>query len=610
LHTQPIFLPNRETEAADAVIDDLPLGATFTHAYTTFRVHSTTAEACEVRLLDDKGQEVARHVLSPRGDGVFVATVPGLPAGTLYDFSLDGVVLPDPYAQFLPSGVHGPAMVVDPAFPWRHPLPEPLPLRAQVIYELHVGTFTPEGTYAAAERELPRLRELGITTLELMPLSSFAGHHGWGYDGVAHFAPHAPYGLPQELRHFIDEAHGLGLAVLLDVVYNHFGPAGNYLPKFSPLYFTPDDCTPWGTAPDFRNEAMRRYVLSNARYWLEDFRFDGLRLDATHAFVERTPRSIVGDLTTLAHGLSPRRWIIAEDERNDADFVKDSGIDAVWSDDFHHVLHVRATGESEGYYSNYDPSVATLADTIRHGWHYRGQIYPSRGKPRGTPSGNLPAERFVYSLQNHDQIGNRALGERLCHLVGPDASVGMAALLLFLPMTPLLFMGEEWACSRPFLYFTDHDAELGKLVSHGRRQEFSAFAGFHKAELLTRIPDPQAEATFLRSKLDPSERQDGIHARVYAAYRELLRLRRSDPVLASSASRRVEVEGVNDHLVCVRRSPEGERMLLVQLAPAPLPASQTQELLRDRQIIWQSAPLDESGELPGWTAVMTTGPSE
>ena len=426
--------------------------------------------------------------------------------GTLYKFVVGGQELPDPYARYLPAGVHGPAMVVDSKYTWKHPAAPPPPPGQEIIYEVHVGTFTNEGTFEAARGRLDYLAELGVTAVELMPLSSFAGGRGWGYDGVAHFAPFAGYGTPDDLRRFIDAAHERGLRVLLDVVYNHFGPAGNYLRQFSKSYFTSAVHNAWGEALDFRDEAMRRYVLDNARYWFTEFRIDGLRLDAIQTIVDPSPRHILAELGDQASKFAPPRILIGEDDANDPRRISEMGLTGVWADDFHHALHVTLTGETDGYYSGYPRGAETLARIIERGWLYEGEISPSTGKPRGHRATGMDAAAFVYCLQNHDQIGNRAVGDRLTERVSPDAYRAASVLLLLLPMTPLLFMGQEWGATSPFLYFTDHEPDLGKLISLGRRDEFKSFRDFADPERRASIPDPQSLDTFARSRLRWEER--------------------------------------------------------------------------------------------------------
>jgi len=370
-------------------------GALATESGYRFRLWSTRAREAAVVIYNDQGQEQQVHAMDAQGAGIFEADITGITPGARYKFRLDGSDLPDPYARYLPDGVHGPAELFASQYrwqtaDWRAPAPDAL-----VIYELHVGTFTPEGSYAAARQKLPCLRELGVNAIELLPLSSFPGTRGWGYDGVAHFTPYAGYGTPDELRAFVDAAHAHGLAVILDVVYNHWGPDGNYLAAYSPEYFTDAHHTPWGNAPNFdqaRSEFMRAYVLENARYWLEEFRFDGLRLDATHTIQDDSPVHILKEIAQMAAQLPGDRFLIAEDERNWPGIVREYGLNGVWADDFHHQVHVLLTDEQDGYYADYPLDIGSLARVIERGWLYEGQFAPHLGKARGEPAGG-PARR-------------------------------------------------------------------------------------------------------------------------------------------------------------------------------------------------------------------------
>jgi maltooligosyltrehalose trehalohydrolase len=525
----------------------MQLGAFAADHGTVFRVWSSHHTTCEVALLDAN----LTVPLVAHGEGVFEARVAGVGHGERYRFVLDGEVLGDPYARWLPEGVEGPAAVFRSSYRWKHDRVT-RPLRDHAIYELHVGTFTREGTYASAIGKLATLAELGVTAIELLPVAAFGGHHGWGYDGVAHYAPHAAYGSPDELRAFVDAAHGLGLAVLLDVVYNHFGPAGNVLRAYGD-YFTAVR-GPWGEAPNFDNPWMRRYVTGNVRSWIADFKLDGLRFDAVHAI--RDP-SMVRECITAAREVLPGAILIAEDDRNDPALVEELGFDAIWADDFHHAVHVTLTGEQDGYYAGYAPGADTIARSIARGWIYEGQRFPPSEQPRGTPAPSLPAEAFVYCLQNHDQIGNRALGERLSRLASIEAERSAALLLLFLPMTPLLFQGQEWSASTPFLYFTDHARELGEAITKGRRDELGAFASFRGE-----VPDPQAASTFERSSLDWDERERAPHAETLALYRAALALRRRDPVLSVAGRDALSVEAVGPVLVVRRWQGTASRVLV------------------------------------------------
>jgi maltooligosyltrehalose trehalohydrolase len=549
------------------------LGARLIGGGAEFGAFVTRAVDVAVRLYDATGAALTTHPMRPVGDGYFRAAVPDVADGQRYRFVLDGREQTDPYARFLPDGVRGPAMVLAAGHAWRHDHGPRRPLAEQVIYELHVGTFTREGTYAAARARLPYLAELGVTALELMPLGAFPGARGWGYDGVASYAPFAPYGHPDELRRLVDEAHGLGLAVLLDVIYNHFGPAGCVLAAFSERYLTRDFVTPWGEAPDFRQPVMRRFVIDNARYWAREFRFDGLRLDATHAIVDLSPVHVLREVAEAFRSESPGALIFAEDDRNDPALPAVFGCDGLWVDDFHHHVRVTLTGEREGYYAAYEPGAAELARVITRGFSYEGQVYPPRGEPRGKPADALGAPQLVYCIQNHDQIGNRALGTRLCHDVDRDRYALATALLLFLPMTPLLFMGQEWAASSPFLFFSDHDAELGPKVTEGRRREFAAFSAFADPAQRALIPDPQAVATFLRTKLDFAEAALPAHREVLELYRTLLALRRDDRVFQRTRSRAALAACARGEVLVVERRVTEEdesRVLVANLGDEPV----------------------------------------
>jgi maltooligosyltrehalose trehalohydrolase len=589
-----------------------PLGAQVTRAGTSFRVYATGVRRVQVRIVDAQQRTLSEHdLVAAKGDGATPpgdreVLVPDVGAGTLYQFVLDGKVVPDPFARELPFGVHGPARVVESRHSWQHGAGVARPLREHVIYEVHVGTFTPEGTYRAAAAHLPELVTLGVTAVELMPLAAFPGTAGWGYDGVALFAPHAPYGTPDELRAFIDQAHDLGLSVFLDVVYNHFGPAGNYLSAYSSDYFSSETKNAWGEAPDFSRPPMRRLLIDNALYWLREFRFDGLRLDATHAIIDRSPRHILRELADEVATLRPKKLLIAEDERNEPELVAGYGLDGVWADDFHHAVRVTLTGEQEGYYGAYAPGVATIAETIKKGWLFTGQTYTPTGSRRGKPCHGLRAESLIYCIQNHDQIGNRAFGDRLTESVSPEAYAVAATVLLFLPMTPLLFMGQEWGASTRFQYFTDHDPELGQLVSRGRREEFRGFSMFASPELSAQIPDPQAKETFQRSHLDWDERARAPHAQMLQLHRDLLALRAHDPVLAHADRDALEARAVGDVLLVRRWTPHGARLLLANFGTRPVALNDLGRGFSRRQIVFRSTSSTDgvATTLPGHTALI------
>ena len=518
--------------------------------------------------------------LADAGAGLFSGFVPGAGAGDRYRYRLDDDrELPDPASRFQPDGVHGPSQVVDPrAFGWHGRAVDRLDMAGLVIYEAHVGTFTPEGTFAGAAARLPELAALGVTALELMPIGDFPGARNWGYDGVALFAPARAYGTPDDLRRLVDGAHALGIGIILDVVYNHLGPDGAYLSAFSPFYFTERHHTPWGRGLNFDGEhsrMVRDFFVENACHWIHEYHMDGLRLDATHAIADDGPRHFLAELTDRVHASAAqagrRVVVVAEDHRNLKRMLlpeRDGGwgLDGVWADDFHHQTRRLLAGDDEGYYRDFSGRTADLAETIRRGWFYTGQRSGHLGEPRGTDPSGVPAERFVICLQNHDQVGNRALGGRLHHEIEPAAYRAASALLLMAPETPLLFMGQEWAASTPFLYFTDHHAELGRLVTEGRREEFRHFAAFSDASVRDRIPDPQAASTFDKSRLRWEERESAPHALALNLYRALIGLRRSEPALLGGSAlcrRRPLDEGT---LALLRRGPDADILLVVRLA--------------------------------------------
>ena len=472
------------------------------------------------------------HPMNAEGEGFFSVFIHGIGAGSLYMYRVDGKLLPDPASRYQPEGVHGVSMVIDPAsFSWTDMDWPSLRRDDLVFYELHVGTFTPEGTYDGVRKRLPYLRDLGITAIELMPLADFPGRWGWGYDPAALFAPCHSYGTPDDLRRLVDEAHGMGLAVFLDVVYNHFGPDGAYASSFAP-FFTDKHHTPWGKAinlDDADSDHVRSFYIENALHWLLEYHFDGLRLDATHAIMDDSPMHFLAQLTEAVKALNGReRYVIAEDERNLRTLALPPeeggyGMDGIWADDFHHLMRSLIAGDRQSYYADFYPSsTEDLATTLRQGWFYTGQKSRFLGHPRGTDPAGIPLDRFVICIQNHDQVGNRAEGNRLSTDVEPSLYRTASAVLLFAPETPLLFMGQEWGTKTPFQYFTDHNEELGRLVSEGRKKEFEAFESFGG-----NVPDPQDPETFYRSKLNWDDLEQPEYAKMLRLYQDLLLLRRS-----------------------------------------------------------------------------------
>ncbi|WP_206957184.1 malto-oligosyltrehalose trehalohydrolase [Trinickia acidisoli] len=497
--------PNRRAHRLPfgAELIDAPAGES---PRTRFRLWAPSRAAVHVEFEYEGNASIVG--MTPTGNGWFEAQAE-CGAGTRYRYRLDGdLAVPDPASRFQREDVHGPSEVVDPlAYPWRHPEWLGRPWEEMVVYELHVGAM---GGYANVARRLPHIAQLGATAIELMPLNDFPGLRNWGYDGVLPFAPDSAYGRPEDLKALIDRAHELGLAVLLDVVYNHFGPDGNYLAQYAQAFFRDDVKTPWGPAIDFRRGEVREFFCQNALYWLHEYRFDGLRLDAVHAIGDD---GWLRELADRVHAsLEPRRHVhlVLENEHNTASLLQ-THFDAQWNDDAHNTLHVLLTGEHEGYYRAYaDQPIAKLGRVLSEGFAYQGEPSPIHdGAPRGEPSAQLPPTAFVMFLQNHDQIGNRAFGERLRTLCAPQALLAATALLLLSPQIPLLFMEEEFGSTQPFLYFTDYAGGLAEAVREGRRREFAKFSAFTAPERRARIPDPNAVQTFALSSSPTEEEPDG-----------------------------------------------------------------------------------------------------
>ncbi len=517
----------------------MPFGAEVADAGVRFRLWAPAAAAVELELESPGGP--LRLPMPAAPGGWFERLSPEARAGTHYRFRIDGETrVPDPASRYQAGDVDGPSVVVDPrAYAWRDDGWSGRPWHEAVLYELHVGTFSPAGTFGGVRERLPYLADLGVTAIELMPVGDFPGRRNWGYDGVLPFAPDAAYGSPGDLKRLVDSAHALGLMMFLDVVYNHFGPSGNYLHAYAPQFFTDRLQTPWGGAIDFSRREVRDFFIHNALYWLVEYRCDGLRLDAVHAIVDESSPHILEELAdAVRRRFDGRRHVhlVLENEHNEARYLErrpdgtPRRYTAQWNDDVHHCLHVLATGERAGYYEDYaGRPVDHLARCLSEGFARQGQLFSQRdGERRGEPSAHLPPDAFVAFLQNHDQVGNRAFGERLATLAGPQVLAALSALLLLAPGPPLLFMGEEWGTTEPFLFFCDFHDELADAVREGRRNEFARFPAFRDEATRLRIPDPNAEATFARSRLDWSQTNESGHARCLAHYRRLLHLRRGE----------------------------------------------------------------------------------
>lgn len=488
-----------------------------------------------------EGKQPAEEDLVPEQDGYFSGCIEGVEPGALYWFRLDddSHLYPDPASRFQPDGPHGPSQVVDgSAFPWSDAAWRGVSLAGQVIYEMHIGTFTTEGTWAAAANELKELAHLGVTLLEIMPVADFPGRFGWGYDGVNFFAPTHLYGSPDDFRRFVDQAHRVGLGVILDVVYNHAGPDGNFLYAFSRDYFTNRYQNEWGEPFNFddaRAGPVREFVIANACYWIDEFHLDGLRLDATQSMHDSSEKHIIAALTDAARTAAGERSIImaGENEPQQAQLVVPTqigggGLDAVWNDDFHHAAIVALTGRNEAYYSDYLGTPQEFISAAKFGYLYQGQHYGWQKKDRGTPTFGLPPSAFINFIENHDQLANSADGHRVHQGTSPGRYRAMTALLLLLPGTPMLFQGQEFCASTPFLYFVDHKEELKEPIRKGRADFLHQFPSLAVSEMQDKLADPFDIETFRRSKLDFTERQR--HAKSYQFHKDLLRLRREENV--------------------------------------------------------------------------------
>jgi malto-oligosyltrehalose trehalohydrolase len=507
-------------------------------------------------------------------------------AGSLYQFVLaDGLRVPDPASRYQPSDVHGASEVVDPnAYAWRDTGWHGRPWDQAVVYELHIGTFTAAGTFVAAIEKLEHLASLGVTAIEIMPVGDFPGGRNWGYDGVLPYAPDSSYGRPEDLKALVDAAHARGLMVLLDVVYNHFGPEGNYLHAIAPEFFTRRHKTPWGAAINMDGEdagTVRDFSIHNALYWIEEFNVDGLRLDAVHAIADNSCKHILEELAEQVRALTPSRQVhlVLENEENEAKRLirQRSGAPrwytAQWNDDVHHVLHVAATGESTGYYGAYKADTAKLGRALAEGFAFQGELMPYRGRARGEPSGSLPPAAFIAFIQNHDQVGNRAFGERLTAITAPAALRAIAAIYLLLPQVPMLFMGEEWGATQPFPFFCDFGPDLADAVRNGRREEFARFTEFRDPALRERIPDPLAYETFAAAKLAWEDLSRDPHAGWLNWYRRILAVRRQQLVPRLHRIRRgARYEVIGEEAVVVRwaLAPSDDQLVLAaNLSAAP-----------------------------------------
>ena len=551
--------------------------------------------------------------LEPVAEGWHELVTDRAHADTRYRFVLpDGSRVPDPASRYQPEDVHGPSEVVNPAaHVWRDADWFGRPWEEAVIYELHIGAFTPEGTFRAAIGKLDHLLSLGVTAIEIMPIGDFPGRRNWGYDGVLPYAPDSCYGRPPDLKALVEAAHARGLMVLLDVVYNHFGPEGTYVQPIAPQIFTDRHKTPWGAAINFDGPGsgtVREFVIHNALYWIEEFNLDGLRLDAVHAIRDDSPKHLLLELAERVHAASAGRHVhlILENEENQAEHLA-RGEDgaphwftAQWNDDVHHALHVAASCETQGYYADYHGTTEKLGRALAEGFAFQGELMPYRGRPRGTPSTGLPPTAFVAFIQNHDQIGNRAFGDRVTDFAPAAAARAIAAVYLLLPQIPLMFMGEEWGATQPFPFFCDFSPNLADAVRQGRRDEFARFPEFQDPQTRELIPDPTAEETFTSAKLSWADIARAPHACRLAWHRRVLATRHAEIVPSLAAIRaggRYEVLGEGAIIVSWELVGRGVLVLAANLSGGPARGFPS----GSGRVLWQEGEAGVDGAFGPWT---------
>lgn len=611
----------------------LPIGAEITARGVHFRVWAPQSRTVAVQLYSSDGAETNLLPLNAEANGYFSALVPEARAGTLYKFKLDSGTFPDPASRFQPDGPHGPSQVIDPnAFRWTDTAWRGSARDGQVIYEMHIGTFTQDGNWRAAIEQLSELARLGITLIEVMPVADFPGRFGWGYDGVNLFAPTRLYGAPDDFRAFVDRAHALGLGVILDVVYNHVGPDGNYLKEFSPDYFSSRYKNEWGEALNFDGQnsgPVREFFIANAGYWISEFHIDGLRFDATQQIFDDSEDHVLCAIQRHVREAARGRatYLVAENEEQHAWLARNAseggaGLEALWNDDFHHSAVVAMTGHREAYYSDHRGTPQELISAMKRGYLFQGQWYAWQKKRRGMPAGGLHPANFVTFIQNHDQVANSLQGSRLHDRTSPGRLRAMTALLLLGSGTPLLFQGQEFAASTPFLYFADHHPELAKLVTAGRRKFLEQFPSIANSDAAGCLANPESETTFKRCKLDLSDRQR--HAQHYQLHQDLLRLRRDDVVFHNPRPNGLDGAVLAAEAFVLRFFGEDgdDRLLLVNLGLDLLLAQMPEPLLappaeRRWQFLWSSEdprygglgtpPLGEDAwHIPGHAALVLT----
>ncbi|MBV8589294.1 MAG: malto-oligosyltrehalose trehalohydrolase, partial [Acetobacteraceae bacterium] len=585
----------------------MPFGAELrADGMVRFRLWAPPHETVQVELEDGNA------AMEQLGDGWHELVTNRARAGTRYRFVLpDGLRVPDPASRYQPEDVHGPSEVIDPAaYIWSDAGWNGRAWEEAIVYELHIGAFTPEGTFRAAIGKLDHLVALGVTAIEIMPIADFPGRRNWGYDGVLPYAPDSTYGRPEDLKALVEAAHARGLMVLLDVVYNHFGPEGAYIHAVAPETFTYRHDTPWGAAINFDGpEAgpVREFVIHNALYWIEEFHLDGLRLDAVHAVLDDSPKHLLEELAERVRGAAPGRQIhlILENEENQAERLarcsdgQPRWYTAQWNDDVHHVLHVAASGEAKGYYADYKGDTGKLGRALAEGFAFQGELMPYRSRPRGTPSAGLPPTAFVAFIQNHDQVGNRAFGDRVTDFAMAEAVRAISAVYLLLPQIPMLFMGEEWSAAQPFPFFCDFGQELADAVRKGRREEFARFPEFQDSAMRERIPDPMSDETFASAKLNWADPERAPHAGWLNWHRRLLAVRHAEIVPRLAGFRcGGQYEVLGDGAVVVRWHSEADETLI--LAANLAEKSATGFPAQSGRLLWQEGEVSGDGTFGAW----------
>jgi malto-oligosyltrehalose trehalohydrolase len=606
----------KQKTAANSSVHEMPYGA---HVLPDGSVRfSLWAPACDAVSVEIEGRATPLSMTADdRGWHTLITDAAG--ARSRYRYVLpDGLKVPDPASRFQPDDLHAASQVIDPAeYRWGNPDWRGRPWSESVIYELHVGAFTREGTFRAAVDKLEHLVDLGVTVIEIMPIADFPGRWNWGYDGALLYAPDSAYGRPEDLKALVDAAHARGISVMLDVVYNHYGPDGNYLGAYAPDFFTDRHKTPWGAAVNYDGETsgpVREFVIHNALYWLEEFRFDGLRLDAVHAILDDSGTHLLDELARRVRSGFPERHVhlVLENEHNSAKRLERDAArrpvfyTAQWNDDVHHALHVAATSEASGYYQDYASDTEKLGRALAEGFAFQGEVMTCTGRPRGEPSAALTPAAFVAFIQNHDQVGNRALGERIGALADSKRVHAIAAVYLLLPQVPMLFMGEEWNAAAPFPFFCDFPGELGEAVRKGRREEFAAFPEFKDPAKRDAIPDPVAERTFLSAKLDWDETSREPHAAWLAWYRRILAVRAAEiaPRLEGIA-RGGRYEILAESAVRVRwQTADGDLVLEANLSPQPVELRGAARM--GGRFIWSEGELD-GARLGPWSVRWSLG---